>query len=168
MGVFVSALVLSMLTEKRRFTARTRRSAVKARKSISAGSSSKAKFISHSEPASLEIVENTLRMLKRHRKQRHAKLRDMTREEEEENSLTRVTAEGTVCPVCLKVVPGDADVVEAHVDSCLAHEARLREERERAMESRTLNDAADGWEEVEVDGETRIRVTDGATLQGKL
>ena len=26
-----------------------------------------------------------------------------------------------VCPVCAKFVRGDLDVVEAHVDSCLAH-----------------------------------------------
>ena len=68
-----------------------------------------------------------------------------------------------MCPVCLKIVPGDPDVVEAHVDACIAHEARLQEERE---ELERLQREATPWEEVDVDGETRIRVTEGASLRG--
>lgn len=132
---------------------------------MSSGSSSKLKGADLGS-ATPEAVEHTLRMLKRHRKQRHAKLRDMTREDEEYDGVLGPGAEGTVCPVCLKVVQGDTDVVEAHVDSCLAHEARLQEERERQQSQRQSNHMRDGWEEVEVDGEVRIRVTDGATLRG--
>ncbi|THH29675.1 hypothetical protein EUX98_g4529 [Antrodiella citrinella] len=147
------------------FTARTRRSALKARKNMSSGSS-KLKTMFGAESATSEAVEHTLRTLKRHRKQRHAKLRDMTREDEEDLTLlNRGDAEGTVCPVCLKMIPGDTDVVEAHVDSCLAHEGRLQEEREQ-QERRSNSDARDGWEEIEVDGEVRMRVTDGVTFRG--
>ena len=68
----------------------------------------------------------TLRTLKKHRKQRHAKLRELTKEDEDERWWgTRQRGadgegEGQVCPVCAKFVQGDVDVVEAHVDSCLA------------------------------------------------
>ncbi|TCD69222.1 hypothetical protein EIP91_008325 [Steccherinum ochraceum] len=148
------------------FTARTRRSALKARKSMSSGSS-RGKILSEPGSATPEVVEATLRTLKRHRKQRHAKLRDMTREDDEEHLLAGGPGVGTVCPVCLKTIQGDTDVVEAHVDSCLAHEARLQEEREREEQERQRGGGAgDGWEEIEVDGEVRLRVTNGATLRG--
>lgn len=47
-------------------------------------------------------------------------------------------AGGTPCPVCGQNVPGDEDVVEAHVDSCLAHlritEVQASQSREADME----------------------------------
>lgn len=76
--------------------------------------------------ATADILEETskaIQIIKRHRKRRHAKLRDMTREDEEGRTKV-VQSSGIVCPVCAQAVPGDQDVVEAHVDSCLASEAR--------------------------------------------
>ena len=74
---------------------------------------------------SLERTEKTLRALKRRRKQRHAKLRELTREDEDESRSTGVGAgwwdgergDGMACPVCDQFVRGDVDVVEAHVDA---------------------------------------------------
>ena len=56
----------------------------------------------------------------------------MAREVEEgssKDSWSRCfTGETIVCPVCLATVRGDQDVVDAHVDSCLANESRRMEE----------------------------------------
>ena len=125
--------------------------------------------------ATMELIDKSLRLIKRHRKQRHAKLRDMSHEDEDSGGLSGFhggrgrwagTVDGTMCPVCLKIVPGDPDVVEAHVDACLAHESRMQEEREREERERQRADSP--WEEIDVDGEVRIRVTDGASLRGKI
>lgn len=146
-----------------RFTARTRKSAVKARKSMQPASSS----------ATLEVVDKSLRAIKRHRKQRHAKLREMTREEEDGGGLSGFrggrgrwagSGQGTLCPVCLKMVPGDPDVVEAHVDACLAHEARMQNERE--LQERQLQRQEEDWEDIEVEDGVQLRATDGASLRG--
>jgi hypothetical protein len=56
---------------------------------------------------------------------------------------------------------GDRDVVEAHVDSCLAHEGRLEEERRVAEEDVDISIDGDG------DGNMRLRATDGANLRGR-
>ncbi|KAG5220660.1 E3 ubiquitin-protein ligase [Salix suchowensis] len=89
----------------------TRRSAARARKSMSA--------MNTRSSATADILEETckaIQIIKRHRKRRHAKLREMTREDEEGRTKA-VQSSGIP-------VPGDQDVVEAHVDACLASEAR--------------------------------------------
>ena len=77
----------------------------------------------------------------------------MAREEEEgssKDSWSRCfTGETIVCPVCLATVRGDQDVVDAHVDSCLANESRRMEEA-RTREFRHLQAME---EEVWEDGE---------------
>ena len=138
---------------------------MKARKNMQPSSSS----------ATLEVVDKSLRAIKRHRKQRHAKLREMTREEEDSGGLSGFRAgrgrwagdgKGTLCPVCLKMVPGDPDVVEAHVDACLAHEERMQSEREHSeQEARRLEEQT--WEEVDIDDDLQLRATEGASLRGK-
>lgn len=123
-----------------------------------------------SSSATLEVVDKSLRMIKKHRKQRHAKLREMTREEEDGGGLSGFrggrgrwagSGQGTLCPVCLKMVPGDPDVVEAHVDACLAHEARMQSERERLELGRRQEEEV--WEEVDVEDDIQLRATDGAS-----
>ena len=74
------------------------------------------------------------------------------------------TQEGTQCPVCMKLIPGDVDVVEAHIDSCLAHESTLQLERESQERLRQYDQ--DAWGEVNIDGETRIRLSEG-DIRGK-
>lgn len=163
-------------------TARTRRSALKARKSMSLlqPHASSSKIFSSSE-ATLEVIDKALKTIKRRRKQRNIKLREMTRDDEE--AITglsgykgsrgrwagRGEGDGTVCPVCIKVIQGDPDVVEAHVDACLVHQVTLQDAREREERERKAREAEerDSWEEIDVEGEVRIRVTDGATFQGK-
>ena len=101
------------------------------------GAASSSSSITLEDEASLERTEKTLRALKRRRKQRHAKLRELTRDDEDEGRSTGVGAgwwdgergDGMACPVCDQFVRGDVDVVEAHVDACLAH-VRLTNERE--------------------------------------
>ena len=83
----------------------------------------------------------------------------MTREDEEaEGRWAASLGSGTACPVCLKLIPGDTDVVEAHVDACLAHEARVQEERER--------ERLEMEEDVDIDGDVRLRVMDGVSFRG--
>ncbi|RPD66933.1 hypothetical protein L226DRAFT_123143 [Lentinus tigrinus ALCF2SS1-7] len=149
-------------------SARTRRSALKARQHLRPGSSTTAE-------ASLEETMKTVRTLKRHRKQRHAKLRELTREDEEgawwegRHRGEAVEGDGMVCPVCSKFVPGDVDVVEAHVDSCLAYE-RLRHEEEEAARGRNGRGSAgidlDGDGDVDVEGDVTFGVMEGVSFRG--
>ncbi|KAI0720351.1 hypothetical protein C8T65DRAFT_752941 [Cerioporus squamosus] len=147
-------------------TARTRRSALKARQHMKPGSSSTAE-------GTLEETMKTLRALKRHRKQRHAKLRELTREDEDapwwggRNSGEAMEGDGMVCPVCSKFVRGDVDVVEAHVDSCLAYE-KLRHEEEEAARGRHGRGSADidldG--DLHVEGDVTFGVMEGVSFRG--
>ncbi|KAI0638411.1 hypothetical protein C8Q77DRAFT_1215222 [Trametes polyzona] len=146
-------------------SARARRSALKARQSMKPGSSS-------TSEATLEETMKTLRMLKRHRKQRHQKLRELTREDEDEewwggrHRGGSEEGEGTLCPVCGKMVRGDVDVVEAHVDSCLAH-LQLTNEQEERRRSRRGSADEDGDFDVDVEGESAIPgVMEGVSLRG--
>jgi len=119
-------------------SSRTRRSAIKARKSITTRG---AKDI-------LEQIDKTIQTVKRRRKQRHAKLKEMAKEEEEgtfgESWLDKFNGVEIVCPVCSTTVRGDQDVVNAHVDACVAHESLILEDvRQRALQyRRAIEDAA--------------------------
>ncbi|PFH51317.1 hypothetical protein AMATHDRAFT_75041 [Amanita thiersii Skay4041] len=105
-------------------------------------------YVSSSEKAT-KLVQT----IKRHRKQRHSHLRDLYREFDDEmpqagtsrdpNSHGQTTSE-IQCPVCLTMVHGDEDVVDAHIDACLADRLRREDEaqaraleEERAWESST-------------------------------
>ena len=70
----------------------------------------------------------------------------MAKEEEEGNSIrdswmNEFTGREIICPICSTTVRGDEDVVDAHVDACLADESlrqeevRQREVRRRAIEA---------------------------------
>ncbi|KAF8351677.1 hypothetical protein F5887DRAFT_874787, partial [Amanita rubescens] len=116
-----------------------RRSALKARKSLSSNSSS---------ADSVEQATKIIQVIKRHRKQRHTKLRDLTRDLDDDygtssgttsrDSFFRKLAAGEIqCPVCMSGIRGDEDVLEAHIDACLIHQGRrAEEERLRALEER--------------------------------
>ncbi|KAG5350447.1 hypothetical protein C0989_011020 [Termitomyces sp. Mn162] len=96
-------------------------------------------------------AEKTIQAIKRHRKQRHTQFRELGREDERgKENLSR--AQEIVCPMCLTTVRGDQDVLDAHVDACLANESRrLEEETLRALEEQAPADEV--WEEsVHVDG----------------
>lgn len=114
----------------------------------------------------------TLRMLKRHRKQRHQKLRELTREEEDEgwwgghHRGEAGEGEGTQCPVCNKMVRGDTDVVEAHVDSCLAH-MRITSEQDGHRRSGRGSAEVDDDFDIDVEGESMIHgVMEGVSFRG--
>ncbi|KAF5358899.1 hypothetical protein D9758_004827 [Tetrapyrgos nigripes] len=100
-------------------------------------------------PTSLDTnLTKTLQTIKRNRKQRHAKLREMTREDEEgygsnnnrHNRRRGQQGQEFTCPVCLAKVQGDDDILDAHVDACVAGEGRRleeeREQREREAQAR--------------------------------
>jgi DNA repair exonuclease SbcCD ATPase subunit len=93
----------------------------------------------------LDQAAKSIQAIKRHRKQRYAKFRDMAREEEANNvrdMWSKNGGEEVVCPVCSQTVRGDQDVLDAHVDACLANESRrLDDERQREQEQEEI------WEE---------------------
>ncbi|KAG6850898.1 hypothetical protein H0H93_006724 [Arthromyces matolae] len=98
----------------------------------------------------LQDAEKTISSIKRHRKQRHAQFRDMGREDEKGKEKMS-WADEIVCPVCLATLRGDQDVLDAHVDACLADESRrLEEERLRSLQQQEVED--DFWEESHPDG----------------
>jgi len=122
---------------------RSRRSAMKAMKSFASSSMSSA--------VNEELIK-TMQTIQRHRKQRHARFKEMAREEEGYSERprwsrrTEVTSNEVMCPVCSQGIRGDQEVINAHVDSCLVDESR-RSERERAR--RAVQDPAiideDNW-----------------------
>ncbi|KAF9006623.1 hypothetical protein BDQ17DRAFT_1352083 [Cyathus striatus] len=120
-------------------SSRIRRSAAKAKKSM----------LQKNPNTTLEQVGKTIQTIKRRRKNRHAKLKEMAREEEEgyvlRNRWMRGIAGGEiVCPVCSATVQGDQDVVDAHVDSCLANESRrIEQERRQRIQEEEV------WEEID-------------------
>jgi hypothetical protein len=122
-------------------SSRIRRSAIKARKSIT----------TRGAKDTLEQTDKTIQTVKRRRKQRHAKLKEMAKEEEEgtlgESWLDKFNGVEIVCPVCSTTVRGDQDVVNAHVDACVAHESLVLEGvRQRALQyRRAIEDAA--WDD---------------------
>ncbi|PIL37364.1 hypothetical protein GSI_01057 [Ganoderma sinense ZZ0214-1] len=143
-------------------SARTRRSAVKARQSLKPGSSSTA-------GAMLEETMKTLRTLKKRRKERHARLREITKEDEDEAWWGRGAGgregQGQECPVCAKFVKGDMDVVEAHVDSCLVF-FEEEQRRDRSIGRRGSTDL-EMDADVDVDGdEGHYGVMDGVSMRG--
>ncbi|KAF8213872.1 hypothetical protein K438DRAFT_1563379, partial [Mycena galopus ATCC 62051] len=110
------------------------------RKSLGSASSSKD---ADAAAAILTETTHTITAIKRHRKARHAKLKELVRADADEaaSSSSRVREtwrsrrnEGgeVVCPVCLVTVRGDEDVIEAHVDACLVDQTRRLEEARQA------------------------------------
>lgn len=109
----------------------------------------------------LDQVEKTVKVLQRNRKQRHAKLKEMMMQDSDEALPKYRSRNGTTCPVCMVAVEGDDDVIESHVDACVAN-ASIQAE----AESRGWNSGADAWGEYEVDGEIRIGLRDSRNLRG--
>jgi E3 ubiquitin-protein ligase RNF220 len=105
-------------------------------------------------------------------------LRVVTRDEDDDpiagKGKGRARAIAEQCPVCMRVVEGDSDVIAAHVDACLAHAELHRPGG--SMDADVHGDAshtvADGyvheddddvWEESETpDGSRRVRLRKGA------
>ncbi|KAJ7241956.1 hypothetical protein B0H12DRAFT_1055869 [Mycena haematopus] len=131
----------------------------RARKSLGSGSTSK-----DAEAAASTLTETThaITVIKRHRKARHTKLKELVRADTDEgaSSSSRVREtwrsrrnEGgeVVCPVCLVTVRGDEDVIEAHVNACLMDQTRRLEEARQAAiaerrRSRRRDDDPDNME----------------------
>lgn len=166
-----------------------RRSALKARQSLTAlqplpriRPSSAAPSIANltNKTTTTTAVEHAIGYITRRRRARHARLKELSKEEATwlaRHSAGDVDPEGEasgiVCPVCSQSIRGDRDVVEAHVDACLAHESRrtqVEREREPTIGLVRENEDADvdvdvGWDEVE-EGSVRTRVITNAGLRG--
>lgn len=154
---------------------RSRRSAVKARQSLTALQPAprltSTRF--HHSATTPIAVERTIAHITRRRRVRQTRLRELAREEA---AYLPGEGEGVRCPVCGQNVRGDRDVVEAHVDACLAYESR-RAEIEREREVRHGAQVCEDLE-VDVDGDggvgndgngdssVRTRVITAAGLRG--
>ncbi|KAG6854341.1 hypothetical protein C0991_007846 [Blastosporella zonata] len=118
--------------------------------SLRSGRSSTLKIRKSGKGDTLQEAGKTIQTIKRHRKQRHSKLREMGREEERGRENLS-WGEEIICPVCMVTVRGDQDVLDAHVDACLANESRrLEEERQLTLEERAAEDEV--WEGSYADG----------------
>ncbi|XP_006456798.1 hypothetical protein AGABI2DRAFT_78651, partial [Agaricus bisporus var. bisporus H97] len=119
--------------------ARSRRSAIKALKAFTTSSPFS---------ATNEQVIKTIQTIQKHRKQRHARFKEMAREDDEGYLRSnwarrnRTMNDEVICPICSRGVRGDQDVVDAHIDSCLADEAR-RSEEERVR--RAAQEGQEDW-----------------------
>ncbi|KAI6100285.1 hypothetical protein F5141DRAFT_1009726 [Pisolithus sp. B1] len=107
---------------------KTRRSALKARQSLTALQPAPrlTSTRSHHSATTPIAVERTITHITRRRRARQARLRELSREE-----AAYLVREDIGCPVCGQSLRGDRDVVEAHVDACLAYESRRAEIEQR-------------------------------------
>ena len=111
------------------------------------------------KPDLLAQVSKTLKLVLRHRRERHVKLKELSKADVEGEDAQGGGNGERLCPVCRTAVSGDTDVVEAHVDACLAH----------AVTTATANGGdleADGLEEYEAGGETRLRIAGTVDFRG--
>jgi hypothetical protein len=94
----------------------------------------------------------TLQAIKRHRRQRHAKLKELIKEDDEDEPRRSNWARGLVggqmeCPICSQTIRGDQGVLEAHVDSCVANEElRMAEQVQQEALQRQYEEEAQ-WED---------------------
>ncbi|KAJ6466660.1 hypothetical protein C8R47DRAFT_1078845 [Mycena vitilis] len=117
------------------------RPSLRARKSLGTTASALGSGADDAAAALLTETAQTITAIKRHRKARHAKLKELVRTDEAGGSSSRVretwrrgagVGGEVVCPVCLVTVRGDEDVIEAHVDACLVDQTRRLEEARQA------------------------------------
>ncbi|KAK0230403.1 hypothetical protein IW262DRAFT_1488781 [Armillaria fumosa] len=97
--------------------------------------------------AANEQTTKTLQSIKRNRKRRHAELKEMTRDEEGYSHARTQFCGEIVCPVCLTTVTGDDDVLDAHVDACLAGESRRMDEERERREMLRREEEEEEWED---------------------
>ncbi|KAF8663386.1 hypothetical protein AX16_000961 [Volvariella volvacea WC 439] len=124
-------------------TGARRSAALKARKSLSS--------ITRAAESTTEQTGKMLQSIKRRRRQRHVKLKEMMRDEEDGNAVhgntTRALAAGEIsCPVCFSTIRGDNDVVEAHIDACLANESRRMQEQQAEELRERAQGETGGWD----------------------
>ena len=136
----------SILTPCRIQFSRARRSAARAQKSFSQSNFGHG---STSQDATAR-TEKMIKTVKRRRKQRFHRLREMIQGYDDTHEDGRSCGSEIVCPVCLETVFGDPDVTEAHVDACLVHAIPSAHEQT----------------EIGIGEPSRARVTDGANLSG--
>ncbi|KIJ56985.1 hypothetical protein M422DRAFT_23119 [Sphaerobolus stellatus SS14] len=128
-----------------------RGAALKARRSINAPSSS-----SHQPSSSLSArVTKTIRLIQKHRRDRHAKLKELSRADIDRDE--GVQRSGNICPVCQVRIT--TENFEGHVDACLASMGEQIRDNGADL-------AADGLEQYEIGGETRIRISGSVDPRG--
>lgn len=140
---------------------KTRRSALKARRSLVG-----LQPVSRCTNTMPAVIVRTITDITRRRRGRQTRLREEAREESVYLVEPRGSGGGVVCPVCGRDVSGDEDVVEAHVDACLAYESR-RVEMERRVESERRMGRGTEWAMGDGDGLVDVDVdVDGSEGNG--
>lgn len=124
------------------------------------------------ELSSVDQLEKTLKLLQRRRKSRNARLKELITQDDDIHGDSYMKRRGTTCPICLTLVSGDEDVIEAHVNACIANASRLQleaEERERRVSElelvRQAEASVDPWVEIEVDGAVRLHLANARGLR---
>lgn len=108
----------------------------------------------------LSRVSKIIKLVQKHRRERHLKLKELSRADLDKDE--GIIRDSSVCPVCQVRVT--VDDVAAHVDACLASASA----QTRANGAGVADDlAADGLEEYEMGGETRIRIAGAVDFRGK-
>ncbi|KAF8843102.1 hypothetical protein BDN67DRAFT_237813 [Paxillus ammoniavirescens] len=171
-----------------------RRSALKARQSLTAlqpiprirsSTSSPILALSANHTTTPATIEHTISYIARRRKARHTRLKELAKEEATwlaglcgGGRAEGGEGGGVTCPLCSQLVRGDRDVVDAHVDTCLAYESRraqVERERERTIGLLRGNEDVDvdvnvdvawGGDAEEGEGSVRTRVITNASLRG--
>ncbi|KAI0321981.1 hypothetical protein OF83DRAFT_1161512 [Amylostereum chailletii] len=143
-------------------------------------SSSRRRSVTQKPRSSPSLPSNrltkTIHTIQKRRRQRHVALRDVTRDEDEPTQRKGKGRAQNVetCPVCLQTIPGDPDVVNAHVDACLAYSysalqesTLLAELHQTSPDNMDLDVEIEGvdedpWEEMTAqDGSSRLRLRPG-------
>jgi hypothetical protein len=123
-------------------------------------------------------LAKTLTAIKRRRKARNMALRVATRDEDDVPLAGKGKARADAraqCPVCMRDVEGDPDVVAAHVDACLAHaelglanddnDTDADEDAPQDVDVEDGDDDVDLWEESEgTDGVRCLRLRGGSRV----
>ena len=116
---------------------------MKARKSLSAMTPKPVH-----EQDSVDHADKAVKSIKRNRKQRHTKLKEMIANDDDDRPEPLVQGNQVICPVCSTAVHGDEDFINAHVNSCVSNAARMQSEaEERDLRRQREEEDVDPWED---------------------
>lgn len=113
------------------------------------------------KPNLLAQVSKAIKTVQRRRRERHVRLKELLKDDIDEDEGVSKARGPNVCPVCQTPLSGDAEFMEAHIDACLRHATDNGVTDENDL-------VADGLEEYEIGGETRIRITRSVDFRGSL
>jgi hypothetical protein len=147
--------------------------------------SSRRRAMHKSKPSSIALAPDhtgkLIHAVQKRRRQRFVALREVTRDEDDAYASKGKARASDICPVCQQTVPGDPDVLSAHIDACLAHMAlqessHIGNEQHTSILENDLDievdvdvDDGDPWEEITaVDGSSTLRMRRGGESARRL